>query len=50
MYDSPDPLTTQITKKAKPKIVKAPLMLIFVMGQGACRFLFVLQWRPILYL
>jgi hypothetical protein len=47
IYDSPQPLTTLITNNAKPEIIDAPLTLIFMMGQGACRFLFVLQRRPI---
>jgi len=50
IYDSPHPLTTLITNDTKPNIVDAPLTLIFMMGQGACRFLFVLQRRPILHL
>jgi hypothetical protein len=47
--DSLQPFTTQITKDAKPKIVDTLLMLIFMMEQGACRFLFVLQRWPILH-
>jgi hypothetical protein len=40
------PFTTKITKDAKPKIVDAPLTLIFMMGQGAYRILFALQGQP----
>jgi len=38
---------TYITVDARPKIVNAPLTLIFKMGQGAFRFLFLLYRRPI---
>jgi len=41
--DNLQPFTTQITKDAKPKIVDALLMLILIMGQGVCHFVFVLQ-------
>jgi len=30
------PIATQITQDARPKIVDTPLTLIFRMGQGAC--------------
>jgi len=48
--DSLQPFTTLITRDAKPNIVDASLTLIFMMGQGACRFILVLQRRPILHL
>ena len=35
---------------ARPQIVDTPLTLISKMGQGACRFLNCLKWRPILWL
>jgi hypothetical protein len=50
IYVSVQPCTTQITNNAKPKIVNTLLTLIFMMGQGACSFLFVLQRRPIYHL
>jgi len=50
IYGSLQPFRTRITKDAKQKIVDAPLMLIFMVRQGACRFLFVLQRRLILHL
>jgi hypothetical protein len=49
IYESLQPFTTQNTKDAKLKIVDAALTLILMMGQGAYRFLFVLQRRPILH-
>jgi len=39
-----------ITRHMGPKIVDAPLTLIFKMGQGACFLLFCLQRTPILWL
>jgi hypothetical protein len=50
IYESLQPFTTQNTKDAKPKIVIAPLRRIFIIGQGAYRFLFVLHRLPILHL
>jgi hypothetical protein len=50
IYDSLQPLPTQIPNEAKPKIVDALLMPIFMMGQHVCCFLFVLQMGPILHL
>ena len=35
-YDYLQPIATQITQDARPKIVDAPLTLISRMGQGAC--------------
>jgi len=42
IYDSSQPFATLITYDAKPEIVDALLTLIFMMGQRACRYLFVL--------
>jgi len=50
IYDILQPFTTQITKDANPKIVDAPLTIIFNMGQRACHFVFALQQETILHL
>jgi len=47
IYEYLQPITTQINHDAKPKIIDALLMLIFNMGQGACRFLFCIWMQPI---
>lgn len=49
MHDSLQLFTTQISKDATPKIVETSLTIIFIMGQGLCHFLFVLQRQPILH-
>ena len=47
-YASKRPNLWSITWLTRPKIVDAPLTLIFKIGQGACSLLFGLEWRPIL--
>jgi len=42
IYDSLQQFTTQITNDAKPRFIDAPLTLIVMMEQGACRYHFSL--------
>jgi len=44
IYDWLEPITSQNTTDARPKIIHAPLMLIVKMGQGACSYEFCV-WR-----
>jgi len=46
IYGCLQPVTTYITLDAKPKIIDAALMLIFRIGQGACRCCFGLERQP----
>jgi len=50
IYEWRQPITTQITNDARPKLVDAPLMLIFRMGQGVYGSLICLRSQPIPYL
>jgi len=44
------PIATQITQDARPKIIDTPLTLIVRMAQGACHYWFCLWWQPIPHL
>jgi len=50
IYEWPQPIATQITNNSKPKIVDAPLTLIFRMGQAAYGSLVCLKSQPIPHL
>ena len=50
VYDWLQPISGVITQDARPKIIDAPLTLIFMNGLGVFRFLFELQRLPILRL
>jgi len=50
MYEWPQPIATQITNDATPKIVDSLLTLIFKMGQGVCGSLFCIKSQPIPHL
>jgi len=48
VYDYVQPIAHKITQDTWPRIVDTPLTLIFMMGQGACYYLFCLYEQPIL--
>ena len=50
IYEWPQLIAMQITNDARPKIVDAPLTLIFRMGQGVCGSFFCLKSQPIPHL
>jgi len=50
IYGCLQPITSGITQDARPKIIDAPLTVIFRMGQGACCYCFCLRRRPIPHL
>jgi len=50
VYDYVQPLAHKITYDTWPRIIDAPLALIFMIGQGACYYLICLYKQPILRL
>jgi len=50
VYDYVQPIAHKITQDTWPRIVDTTLTLIFMMGQGACYYLFCLYEQPILHL
>jgi len=50
VYDYVQPIVHKITHETWPRIIDAPLTLIFRMGQGPCYFLLCLYVQPILRL